>query len=1314
MNNDGRASPNPSSIPVSRQRIHRLSTPSSSRSLGSYEKGESSAVGGSSLHDLTTASTAVARSAGYNTTDQASSRSRSQTPDNEQTRRRPYKPRSSGGFLLSNVFSHDTSKPKPTSRDDGRRASRIPVDSRRGKSPVDLSARPGTSPATAGLGLGIGGQSSRGDGGIRSSNLSIEGAYRDKDQDPRRRLPTRIPSPSPSRSVSPIDVDSTQIVNMALNLSESRRLASRRYISSPVPPRLSPVPDAQAGGSLQQHLQQQRRASRNMSPRPDHALVVKNVSGRRLNSPLQSTLDPEGTYTYHFSSSTLDRAQKAREYLELMAQYRRLLQFLPPLKPDASDRSRPSTSQPPTSPTASNSSSNPSTSLHQTPLGRPYNPLQYIRNRKVRARERKTIDGEAQGFADAMKVTEWVDQTAASAAASPLTPGAPSVPRFPGAQGHGDDGSATANVPRPTSALGKARRPRNDWSIDPADMLADAYWLEQDDNKYLIEDRHYSKIFPPKQESLRPPSIQASELGKPTNPTSTGQGEEKHLRFSFQSDTVRPTKGEIDMSLSGARDRARQKLHSLRGSHRHTNSAHPHDLLRFGKISFSDSSENEGDRRRKGRSGTISAYGTDLLEKQMIEMLAKEAQEEQKENASDAGDKELKMLPGGIVSHDGAPRHHGKERDSRDSYPGLVEGQERALRAHERQVSPYRRGRISLEVPGQNTRSSLDLDSSAPATPELGPSRTGNSYLPTIGMDLSPPSSRPVSPARKPFSKVKNIFRDRSRDRSRDHSRERVSAQEKEMKSAAPSENELRIDSPIGPSENLTLSPMPMERAQSLDLPRSKSPARNHTPKTANQGHKSHRSIGSIRFKSDEALGLRGIFKGGAKLDGIIREGVSKVGDLLWRKDADRDDAPSSTSGDESGAEQKRGTLREFAENPQSGLNPIHETQSPPHYPGALPPFKSVLESTNENPTYDDINSLAIQKTLPGPTSPRPDRFNKLKPPRIDVSGTSPSASPVMAPSKPPDMDVPDSELRSRGEGNDGRLERPRRTSRGLNTALSIPVVKEPARHGSAAPSLGSRQWSNRPISDRDASSPRRSQVSKRELARLRALILSSGIKAMEIARRAHEPQPLFAPSALDTNKVMTAMGTGLTQTDVQKLLAGIPTDGNDDDNAKGDENSSAALIHLSVPQMELFPEAARVLSLSIDRSTGQLRATAGEFASSTAPGLQRRGDALRARLATDLSELTRWCANDADDAERDLLDVQRLKVKHLTDAMGGMLRRRRRRAPFRWARRAGWLAVEYLLVGLMWWAWFVVVVARVIGAVGRGVAKGVRWLFWL
>lgn len=174
-------------------------------------------------------------------------------------------------------------------------------------------------------------------------------------------------STSPQRP-SALDVDSNQIVNMALNLSESRRIASRRTVSRANPPRLTPLPDATPGSNLKTHLQQQRKTSRTISPRPHSSLTPRLPSQLRSNSPLQAAFDAghDSTYRYHFSTSTLSRAQKVKEHLELMAQYRRLLEILPPLKPD---QDRP---------------------------GREYNPLQYIRNRKVRARERKAIDGERQ------------------------------------------------------------------------------------------------------------------------------------------------------------------------------------------------------------------------------------------------------------------------------------------------------------------------------------------------------------------------------------------------------------------------------------------------------------------------------------------------------------------------------------------------------------------------------------------------------------------------------------------------------------------------------------------------------------------------------------------------------------------------------------------------------------------------------------------------------------------------------------------------------------------------------------------------------
>ena len=1079
-------------------------------------------------------------------------------------------------------------------------------------------------------------------------------------------------------------------------------------MSSPVPPRLTPTTDAAFGGALKTHLHQQRRASRNMSPVPDRDYVVKNVSGHRLNSPLQTAFDPQGTYTYHFSSSTLDRAQKAKEQLELMAQYRRLLHFLPPLTPEASNRSRPTTSDP-LSPTISKSSTSPFGSSQQPPLGRPYNPLQYIRNRRVRARERKTIDGETMGFSDVMKVSGWVDEAAASVANSPLSGSSSSLPPFPGAQGLEADRATPSQIPRPATSMGKPKRPRIDWSIDPADMLADAYWLEQNDNKYIIEDRHYNKIFPPKQEVLRPSSKHANETGKAMiTGLDPGTSQEKNPRSSLQLDSSRPPKGETDMSRSGARDRARQRLHELKGSHRHSTSIHTHDFLRFRKGSFSDSSENEGDRRRRYRSGTLSANDTDLLDKQMMEILAQEAHNEQKELSDVPSDKELKVLPEGMITPDRVPQPANDGRSPQDSSPALVDTQEKALHALERQTSPFRPGRPSLEVPGPNYRPSLEFDSSVPASPDLGPSRTGSSYVPTIGADLSPLSSRPGSPVRRPFHKVKNIFRDRSRERG--------SRQEKELKLVTTGEKEKGAESPVElPEESVLTPPISTERPQSLDLPRSKSPAQLAPPKATAYGHKSQRSMGSIRFRSDETPGLRSIFKGGAKIDGIIREGVSKVGDFIWRKDSERDDSSSSTSSDESDAEQKSGQA-------ESGVTTQPDAKAPKTYAGTLPLFKSLSGTDNDDKAAQG-NMLSIGNSISRSPTPRADRFDKLKPPRIDVGGDPISVSPALLSPRHGGPDIFGSDESTRGDV-DKRLGDVSKEP-GSVAAVTASPTDRPEGDTSKALTLRSREWS---LAERGPSSPRRAPVSKREVARVRALILSSGIKAIEIARRAQESQPLFAPPYTTTAMTLATMddgsgqpyphhqphnhqktlvageGMGLSWTDVQGLVAFF------DENAS--KTSGVNGLALTARQADLFPATARVLEDSIERSTTALRASGAEFTSTTGAGLQGRAEALRARLATDLAERTRRCADDADDAARELLATRRLEAKRATDAMDSMLRRRRRR--FRWARRAGWLVVEYLLVGLMWYVWFVVMICRVVAGLGHGLWGAVRWLLWL
>ena len=41
-------------------------------------------------------------------------------------------------------------------------------------------------------------------------------------------------------------------------------------------------------------------------------------------------------------------------------------------------------------------------------------------------------------------------------------------------------------------------------------------------------------------------------------------------------------------------------------------------------------------------------------------------------------------------------------------------------------------------------------------------------------------------------------------------------------------------------------------------------------------------------------------------------------------------------------------------------------------------------------------------------------------------------------------------------------------------------------------------------------------------------------------------------------------------------------------------------------------------------------------------------------------------------------------------------------------------MIVEWALVGVMWWLWFMVVLVRVVMGVGKGAVAAVRWLFWL
>ncbi|TGJ88303.1 hypothetical protein E0Z10_g476 [Xylaria hypoxylon] len=1251
---DHNASPLPRPNAAGRPLV-RSSIPRSSSSYGSYDTGESSTAA-SFFYDTSIENTTFRRSSPHSPQEPSSDprpvNHGEQNLDHDVHRkRRSHKPRSSGGFLLSNSILNESSEPDPKPRDDNRRKSRIPVDNRKGKSPLRSSEDSShLEPADSHVAMDIDGQ-----GKARAHPGRISTGRADvHDNRPRSQMASRrrsmIPSLRPSSA--PLDADSTQIVSMALDLSESRRLASRRNISSPIPPRLAQLPDSTPGRSLKQHLQQQRRSSRNISPRADRNLSPRIVSTPRISSPLQPTLDHNSTYTYHFSSSTLDRAQRAKEYLELIAQYRRLLLFLPPLKQEA--RSRPSTSGPIVSPNSTGSPLDLTSESQNQTLGRAYNPLQYIRNRKIRTRERKAIDGEAQGFRDVLRVTDWVDKVATVAAASRTTQ-SPKLPLFSAAGESLAQQLPTSNLPRPVSALNKPKRPRFEWSIDPADMLADIYWLEHDNNRFLIEDRHYAKIYTPKAEIYQPTN-QATESPHPTPaPKENSDSDGRDIPEQDVSQSIKP---DVETTLSSTRDRARQKLQDLRGlHHKHSSSIYSHhDFLKFRRGSSSDSSDSESDRRRRGRNGTISASGKDLLEKQMNEMLAKESQDEQEYFAGGVDISHLKPLPAGIITPDRTSKTPQRGHGRTDSRMEAAERPGKALLDKRNQTPPVYSGRASLEVPPHPYRSSIDLDSSRPPSSDIALKGHQTGYVPAIGMDLSPAASRPSSPARKPFSKVKSIFRDRSRDRE-------------------DRENDDRVTSPIDSTGTISISAATENATQPFERPRSKSSTREFNTKATHESHKSHRPMASLSLRPDEQVGLRTIFKGGAKLDDMIRGGVSKMTDLIWKKDS----SSSDSSDDDSDTDDQRGRpTRSALLSPGSSARQHENRRSVKNYMDIMPNFKSTSTYMDKPAPHEIDGSVQVLSRPPS----RSPRFEQLKPPRIDVRRASLELSELEDNASrnfiDPNMSETDSGLRGSSHPMHNR---PRQTSKELQDILSIRDTESPLSHiGDRTHVSEHRNWI---IPDRTSLS-QHTPISRREVARLRALILCSGIKAMEISRRANEPRLLFGPD------MKTA---SLPWTEINRFVP--------------DKE-----LNLRLPQTEIFSATTRILSQSINRSIEVFEKSASGFSTNAAPRLQQRVDALHNRVALDLMDMTRRAADEADDVSHNIVDYQRLKVKNAVDTMDKMLRRRRRR--FRWVRRAGWLAVEWVLVGFMWYVWFIVMITRIILGVGQGAVSVVRWLLWI
>lgn len=1068
--------------------------------------------------------------------------------------------------------------------------------------------------------------------------------------------------------------DPAQIVNLALNLSESRR---RTFSASRISPmglgnRRIPSLNQQntlpantitgtvaSGGSLRQYMQPQRQASRNVSPRSNKRRdrdVSFPPSPWKPDSWTPQTLASEfdiavvDEVSLKFSDATLARAEKARVALELCYEYRRLLDYLPAIPRPWRNKS-----------TLSRLPTKPSTEpIHV--LGREYNPLQYIRNRRVRGRERKMLDAEGDGWKDLERVRNWVDTVAREGEAKSFSPTALySLPPFE-TSGTGSSSKVTQLDSIKLRSIGpsnnKPRRTKLDWTITAWDLLADAYWLCQGENWKNIEYSNGSKIVLSKDTHLEGPPR--------TSPDSARSLRRRSKSVTRQHMTPEKSNSLMTISRNGSRERGRQHIREPNTPVSNDNGSHDRKrrwargFVRSHSLSSSNGSVEGGglhDSDVFARDHPDNA----ILEKQMRELLKKEAEAQKLTLVKRDSLEENQATSTSIVNTE----------NSAGSGVNHLEGL-RHIRSHSEQVPELVRP-TSHEKRGRGFRYSLDEPFSASSN-----NSSACDFEPGRASDSSPLGSRSVNSSRKPQD-----------EDSQSINGEGVRSQSKENKYAAQRDvisariHDMPYRERIANFGNGLLSPMTAEalgrkfkRAEAL----SSQPARDAVDTDSRfrsffKGAKTARFAGNEVHKPDSKMQKKENQRDSphhpSPVDDVS-EGYDTEADMSELESSPEDGVPQTLAKNDELTSLSHKATATATDRTKLHLN---------HLPSYRSPHKKIEHDSvlsKESSNADHITRQQMAQRAQG----RSSRFDRLAPPKIDIEGISPTASISLTHIQTRDTDVShdesrrssdsqsDTRLREMDQRLQGVLGRPGTIANGPPVSLLSGLESGQHRRSGHGNIQGERQWS---ISDQGLP-PVRGDVSKREIARARALLLSSGVKANEIVRRAQEVRE--PPS---------------------DLLRELQT------------RSTRPLP--KVPRSQEHIIAARVLISNIETSNRQLKEATENF-SSDAVKILYKIEVLRNHVSEKLTPAVGAAADDADIFSSELTIAHTLAVKQLHDSVNILLRRRRRK--FRWVRRGGYVMLEWAIMCIMWCVWFVVVFIRATRGIIWAIINGVRWFFWM
>lgn len=1059
---------------------------------------------------------------------------------------------------------------------------------------------------------------------------------------PKMRRSMREPSPTvPNRTSEHHEalrptIDPNHLVHMALNLSESRRrnLTAGQLVTSQSPgsrrvtsvgiPQDGSFRDYSTGSSLRQYLNEQRRVSRNISPFGGRGSPSRHMSTSIQRSMSMSAQGPQ----IDPSPATLARRDKAQAYIELRIEYLRLLELLPPLKPDASAPGNFIV-------TANNVPGSPNAYLTRTPsyagkkheLGRAYNPLQYIRNRKARARERRTLDHAPDEFLDIDQVRDWVDRVEQQS----QRPGyrredGVALPKFH--EDHNKEGGPS-----------KPSRPRMGWIFTSEELLADAHWLEQEDNKILIEDRHGRKIFPPKetekQDFLQP---RASKDYPDKRRRSWIEGLSGDVVTGDESDPTSERGRKRRLLPAFRAESPKHKKHGWRGSG-----------PRSASTDTSDSDSDSQKHSKKHNKLLDTNNNTGPLGLHLKRIIEKEAMDG-------------KPISPAIVSPD-TPDKWGMGLQNISDNRNSVE-ENRIPNGSVKDAGPLdlkpptkRRTDQTLTIDSKpEPRSSFeDLDSTAPNTP-LHPKR-----LPHIGSDLSPPPSRGGSVRKSKKSRL-DIFRSDESTKGHKHESESTTSEKKR--------NSRQISEEVADGTGLGTAILAAPSAVKSLLTHRK----NDSVSSLNspEHRKEYKDARELR---EPPSAVTRFFKG-------AKSGGSKMGEFIFRRDRPVEDSDTESTSDQSqndsDADEGTGKLeRKF--RPTVGRSTTAATagsvtsKKTGRYHLELPSFRSQSEQDKAYASDSQLVDDHITRQAIARVNSRSPRFDKLAPQRLDLRAISASSTPTGSRARSPE---------SARDRMKRVLARPGGVGQGglPMTSLAHPQLSSDAlarQRSNSRPKLEKRHWS---ITDDNTSLPHSkvsvNVVTRADVARVRALFLCSGVKAREIARRAHEKRVDNPPEFL----------------------------------MRAAKASNAELFPVSKKEEHVL--AARILVRSLESSTQALHASTNTFRDSTVKELTSMISSLKSRVESDLNPRVRDTGDEAVRITSEVSGNAPLAVKQVTDEIDKMIRMRRRR--MRWVRRIGWILVEWTLLGIMWWLWLVVVV---LGSVKRVFGVGwaiVRWLLWL